>query len=126
MSLFSPQDIHHHLNHSTRYIAGFLRQCICMFQFIPGNGSFYFVCIESIFNTAVALQYMSYGTINVALIMKICLNAFLICLPRFHLTMHIFIFSFYRICCQLSLSKHLFRDHKKITLHYISGALVVL
>ena len=55
--LFTPQNIHHHLNDWTCYIAGFLHQCICTPQHTPGDGSFYFVCItEPTFNTVVALQ----------------------------------------------------------------------
>ena len=57
-SSFIPQNIHCDLNHSTCYIAGFLHPCIYTFKHLSGDGSFYFVCIESIFNTVVASQYM--------------------------------------------------------------------
>ena len=43
MSPFTPQNIYHHLNHSTCYIAGFLHWCIYTLQHIPEDGSFYFV-----------------------------------------------------------------------------------
>ena len=43
--------------------AGFLYQCIYALQHMTGDGSFYFVCIQSqsIVNTVVAFRYMSYG-----------------------------------------------------------------
>ena len=47
MSPFTPQNIHHHLNHSTCYIAGVLHQCIYTLQHICADGSFYFSCIQS-------------------------------------------------------------------------------
>ena len=44
---FTPQNIHHHLNKSTYYIAGSLHQCIYSVQDVPDYGSLYLVFIQS-------------------------------------------------------------------------------
>lgn len=46
--LFTPPNIyHHHLNHLTYNIAGFLHQSIYTLQHIPEDGSFYLFCVQS-------------------------------------------------------------------------------
>ena len=61
-SPFTPQNIHHHLNHSICYIACFLHQYIYTLQNMPGMVVFTLFVYRSIFNTAAALQYMPYET----------------------------------------------------------------
>ena len=91
---FTPQNIHHHLNHSKYYIAGFLHQCIYTLQHIPVDGSFYIACIQS-----QSLRLLLHCNIcrMEHLYHEIRLNAFFL---RFQLTMHVFTFSFYRFCSQ--------------------------
>ena len=48
MPTFTPQNInHHHQNHLECCITGFLYQYIYNLQYIPEDGSFYLICIQS-------------------------------------------------------------------------------
>ena len=67
--------------------------------------------------------------------MEICVNAFF---PRFQLTMHVFVFSFCRLCCQLLtllrrnlvpdvlIAMHPIRNLRNIEQHCTSSAFLVL
>ena len=89
---FTHQNIHyHHLNY---YIAGFLHPWIYTLQHIPSECSFYFVCIQSQ-SFALVLHCNTYCMKH--LYHEIHLNTFF---PCFQLTMHVFTFSFYPVCCQ--------------------------